>query len=125
MITETQLVALQTATDQVLLTALQGLTVAGFLGIGVLVAHLLVQAFQTENGEFRIRDARVMLAGSGVLFVTGFATLVVTDGVPTESLAGVALAFTGVTYLLYTARPGLFTRSDRDGTSASSDRPMG
>lgn len=125
MITEAQFVALQTATiEQVLLTVLQGLVVVGFLGVSVLAAHLLVQAFRTENGEFRIRDARLMLAGAGVLFVTGFTSLVVTDGVSAGSLAGVALGFAGVTYLLYTARPELFTRFGRDGTSASTDRPI-
>jgi hypothetical protein len=126
MIVQTQPVVLQTAAiDRVLLTVLQGLVVVGFLGISALTAHLLVRAFRTDNGEFRTRDARLMLAGAGVLFVAGFATLVVTGGVPAESLAGIALGVAGVTYLLYTARPELFSRPDPDGTSAATDRPTG
>jgi hypothetical protein len=118
MLTETELLLLQTnVVDRVLLTVLQGITVVGFLGISALAAHFLVQAVRTENGDFRIRDAKIMLAGAGVLFVIGFTRLVITDGTPTESLAAVALGFTGVTYLLYTTRPELFERADRDEPS--------
>ena len=122
MISETELIALQTnAVDRVLLTVLQGIAVVGFLGISALAAHLLVQAFRTENGDFRIRDAKIMLAGASVLFVIGFTRLVITDSTPTESLAAVALGFTGVTYLLYTTRPELFERVDRDEASRPVD----
>jgi hypothetical protein len=123
-ISGTQLTALQTTVlDQVLLTGLQGLVVVGFLATGLLAAHLLVRAVRSETGEFRIRDARLVLVGASVLFVIGFTRLVTADTVPAESLAGVALGFVGVTYLLYTARPELFDRPDRDGTFASTEDP--
>jgi hypothetical protein len=122
MSTETEVIALQVdVVDRVLLTVLQGITVVGFLGISALASHLLVRAFRAENGEFRIRDAKIMLAGASVLFVIGFTGLVSADGTPTESLAAVALGFTGVTYLLYTTCPELFERADRGETSGSVD----
>lgn len=122
MITETVPITLQVSVvDRVLLTVLQGVTVVGFLGISALAAHLLVRAFRTETGNLRIRDAKFMLAGASVLFVIGFTRLVITDGTPRESLAAVVLGFTGVTYLLYTTRPELFERADRDETSRTVD----
>jgi hypothetical protein len=124
MTAETQLVALQaTVIEQALLTVLQALVVAGFLGVSALAAHLLVRAFRSENGELRLRDARLMLGGASVLFIVGFARLVVTDGAPSESLAGLALGFAGVTYLLYTVRPELFKLADRDETATSVEDP--
>jgi len=124
MIAEGQLTVLQTTvTDQLLLTSLQGLVVVGFLGISVLAAHLLVRAVRTETGDFRTRDAKVMLAGASVLFIVGFTRLTVTDGIPSEALASVVLGFAGVTYLLYTARPELFERTEHNGTPASVEEP--
>jgi threonine/homoserine/homoserine lactone efflux protein len=105
-----------TLSEQVLLTVLQALTVIGYLGVSALAVHLLVGAARRETGAFRPRDARLVLAGATVLFVVAFANLVVTDGIPHESLAGLALGFAGVTYLLYTAWPALFERPDRDAT---------
>jgi hypothetical protein len=124
MIAEGQLTVLQTTViDQLLLTVLQGLVVVGFLGISVLAAHLLVRAVRTETGEFRTRDAKLMLAGASLLFVLGFTRLTATDGVPAATLASVALGFAGVTYLLYTTRPELFERAEHDRTPASVDEP--
>jgi hypothetical protein len=122
MIAETQLVALQaTLIEQALMTVVQGLVVVGFLGVSVLAAHLLIRAFRGENSELSPRDTKIMLAGATVLFVIGFTRLVITDGTRTESLAAVALGFTGVTYLLYATRPELFERADRDETSRPVD----
>jgi hypothetical protein len=124
MIAEGQLTVFQTTvTDQLLLTSLQGLVVVGFLGISVLVSHLLVRAVRTETGDFRTRDAKLMLAGASVLFIVGFTRLTVTDSVPAATLASVALGFAGVTYLLYTARPELFERAEHDRTPASFEEP--
>jgi hypothetical protein len=117
MISGTELMPLQIAiADRVLSTVLQGATVAGFIGVSALAAHLLVRAFRTEGGSLRVRDAQIMLAGASLLFVTGFTNLVVSDGAPSESLAAVALGFAGVAYLLYTRGPELFERADRDET---------
>lgn len=124
MIAEGLLTVLQmTVTDQLLLTVLQGLVVVGFLGISLLAAHLLVRAVRTDTGEFRTRDAKLMLAGASLLFVLGFTRLTVTDGIPAETLASVALGFAGVAYLLYTTRPELFERTEDDRTSASVEEP--
>jgi uncharacterized membrane protein len=124
MITEGQLTVLQTTvTDQLLLSVLQGLVVVGFVGLSLLAAHLLVRAIRTDTGEFRTRDAKVMLAGAGLLFIIGFTRLTLTDGVPAEALASVALGFVGVAYLLYTTRPDLFDRAEDNRTPASVDEP--
>jgi uncharacterized membrane protein len=124
MITEGQLTVLQTTvTDQLLLSVLQGLVVVGFVGLSLLGAHLLVRAIRTDTGEFRTRDAKVMLAGAGLLFIIGFTRLTLTDGVPAEALASVALGFVGVAYLLYTTRPDLFDRAEDNRTPASVDEP--
>jgi hypothetical protein len=119
---EALFVALQVGVvDRTLLTVLHGVTVVGFLGISALAVHLLVRALRTGNGDVRGRDVRIMLAGASVLFVVGFARLVVTDGTPAGSLAAVALGFTGVTYLFYTTRPDLFERVRRDETPGPVD----
>ncbi len=124
MITEGQLTVLQTTvTDQLLLSVLQGLVVVGFVGLSLLAAHLLVRAIRTDTGEFRTRDAKVMLAGAGLLFIVGFTRLTLTDGIPAEALASVALGFVGVAYLLYTTRPDLFDRAEDNRTPASVDEP--
>ncbi|WP_435181252.1 hypothetical protein [Halorussus sp. AFM4] len=124
MIAEGLLPVLQTAvTDQLLLTVLQGLVVVGFLGISLLAAHLLVRAVRTDTGEFRTRDAKLMLAGASLLFVLGFTRLTVTDEIPAETLASVALGFAGVAYLLYTTRPELFERAEGDRTPGSVEEP--
>lgn len=124
MITEGQLTVLQTTvTDQLLLSMLQGLVVVGFVGLSLLAAHLLVRAIRTDTGEFRTRDAKVMLAGAGLLFIIGFTRLTLTDGIPAEALASVALGFVGVAYLLYTTRPDLFDRAEDNRTPASVDEP--
>jgi hypothetical protein len=111
--------------ETVLFTLLQALTVAGFLFVGVAAAHLLVRALRAEHdGRLRERDARLVLAGAVVLFVVGFTRVVgdsVVGGVESASLAAVALGFSGVTYLLYTARPGLFELPEGDGESATDD----
>lgn len=111
--------------DSVLLTLLQGLTVVGFLVVGLAAVHLLVGALRTEHGRLRDREARALLAGAGVLFVAGFARLVVADGVPSESLAGVALGFTAVAYLLSLAHPALFELSTGDETMGEGDTEPG
>lgn len=100
--------------DRALLTVLQVLVALALLGLGVLVAHLAVRAVRTEPGAIRLRDARLILAGAGVLFVVGFVDLVPVDGVPSGSLASLALGFAGVAYLLYTVRPALFATTDPD-----------
>jgi uncharacterized membrane protein len=124
MIAEGQLTVLQTiVTDRLLLTVLQGLVVVGFLGTSLLAAHLLVRAVRTDTGEFRTRDAKLMLAGASVMFVLGFTRLTATDGIPAEPLASVALGFAGVAYLLYTTRPELFERAEDDRTPASVEEP--
>jgi hypothetical protein len=124
MTVETTIVAFQaTVADQILLTLLQGLVVVGFLGVSILVTHLLVQAVQTENDGLRVRDATVVLAGAGVLFSIGFTRLVTVDNTPREGLAGIALGFAGVTYLLYTARPELFELSEQDETTTVAEDP--
>jgi hypothetical protein len=111
--------------ETVLFTLLQALTVAGFLLVGVAAVHLLVRALRAEHdGRLRERDARLVLAGAAVLFVVGFAQVVgdsVVGGVESASLAAVVLGFCGVTYLLYTARPGLFEVAKNDGESATDD----
>jgi hypothetical protein len=93
------------------------------VGFSLLGAHLLVRAIRTDTGEFRTRDAKVMLAGAGLLFIIGFTRLTLTDGVPAEALASVALGFVGVAYLLYTTRPDLFDRAEDNRTPASVDEP--
>jgi uncharacterized membrane protein len=124
MIAEGQLTVLQTTvTDQLLLSVLQGLVIVGFVGLSLLAAHLLVRAIRTDTGEFRTRDAKVMLAGASLLFVVGFTRLTLTDGIPAEALASVALGFVGVAYLLYTTRPDLFDRAEDNRTPASVDEP--
>lgn len=124
MIAEGQLTVVQTPmVDRLLLTGLQGLVVVGLLGISILATHLLVRAVRAETGDFRTRDAKLVLAGASVLFVLGLARLTVTDGIPAESLASVALGFAAVTYLLYTARPELFERVEQEGTPGSVEDP--
>lgn len=91
--------------------------------MSILATHLLVQAVQTENDGLRVRDATVVLAGAGVLFSIGFTRLVTVDNTPREGLAGIALGFAGVTYLLYTARPELFELSEQDETTTVAEDP--
>lgn len=102
--------------DSVLLTALQALTVVAFLVVSLAAVHLLVRVLRANYGRLRNGEARVVLAAAGVLFVAGFARLVVFNGVSHESLAGVALEFTAVAYLLYLSRPALFEVSTYDET---------
>jgi threonine/homoserine/homoserine lactone efflux protein len=92
-----------------------------FLGVGVVTAHLLVRALQAEHGRLRDREARFVLVGAGVLFVVGFAQLVVSVEGAQEGLAAVALGFTAVAYLLYLSRPALFGTSEQDERNGSVD----
>jgi hypothetical protein len=64
-----------------------------------------------------------MLAGAGVLFIIGFTQLVTGGNVPREGLAGIALGFAGVTYLLYAARPELFELGEQDETTTVVEDP--
>jgi hypothetical protein len=107
--------------DQVLLVVLQGLVTVAFLGIGVVVAHLLVRALRTEYGRLRDREARFVLVGAGVLFVVGFARLVVVVEGAQGSLAAIVLGFTAVTYLLYLGRPTLFETPGQDQRNETVD----
>jgi hypothetical protein len=107
--------------DSVLLAVLHGLTVVAFLAISLATVSLLVGALRAEHGRLRDREARIILVAAGVLFVAGFARLVVTDGVPNESLAGVALGFAAVAYLLSLARPALFDLSGEGETARDVD----
>jgi uncharacterized membrane protein len=107
--------------DSLLLTLLQAVTVAALLGVGVLTVHLLVRALRARHGRLRDRDARLVLAAAGVLFVVGFGRLVVADGAPSGSLAGVALGGAAAAYLLYLARPTLFAFGEPDEPAGDPD----
>lgn len=111
--------------DNVLLTALQGLAIVGILGFSLSGVHLLVRALRAEHGRLRNREAWFVLVAAGVLFVTGFARLVVADGVPSGSLAFVALGFIPVAYLLYLAQLALFEPSAQDKTTGEADAELG
>ena len=102
--------------EHISLTILRSLTIVAFLVIAVTAAHVLVRELRNERGQFRYREARLVLVGAGTLFVTWFAQLVVADGVAHESLTAVALGFTAVAYLLYSACPALFEMPESVGT---------
>jgi len=115
-------VALQASVvDSVLLTVLQAVTVVAFLLGGVAAVHLLVRALRADHGRLRDREARLVVAAAGGLFVVGFARLAITDGAPHGSLAAVALGFAAIAYLLYLARPALFEMPEQDETAGEAD----
>ncbi len=116
-------------TDGALLTLLQALVALAFLGVSLAAVHLLVGALRSEQGHLGYRRARSVLVAAGVLFVAGFVRLVVVEGVPSASLAGVALGASAIAYLLYLARPELFAAPAEDeaaeGSTEESDAESG